>query len=92
MILAYRAETAMANILNESSCNVDDARALLRSIYTMEADIIPDEKEQILRIRLHHLSNPSSDKAARILAKHLNETETIYPGTNLRLHYDLVSD
>ncbi len=75
-----------------SNPNVDDARALLRNIYTMEAGIIPDEKEQILRIRLHHLSNPSSDKAAWLLAGHLNETETIYPGTNLRLHYDLVSD
>lgn len=91
-MIAYRAETAMANILIESSCNVDDARALLRSIYTMEADIIPDENKQILRIRLHHLSNPSSDKAARLLAANLNETETIYPGTNLLLHYDLVSD
>ncbi|MBZ0109753.1 MAG: hypothetical protein K8F52_13895 [Candidatus Scalindua rubra] len=58
----------------------------------MEADIIPDEKEQVLRIRLQYLSNPSSDKAARLLAGHLNEPETIYPGTNLRLHYDLVSD
>lgn len=67
-MIAYRAETAMANILNESSCHVDDARALLRNIYTMEADIIPDENEQILRIRLHHLSNPSSDNAARFLA------------------------
>ncbi|MCP4371771.1 MAG: hypothetical protein GY797_27180 [Deltaproteobacteria bacterium] len=76
----------------ESSCNVDNARALLRNIYMMEADIIPNEKEQILRIRLHHLSNPSSDKVARLLAGHLNETETIYPVTNLRLHYDLVSD
>ncbi len=91
-MIAYRAETAMANILKESSCNVDDARALLRNIYTMGADIIPDEKEQILSVRLHHLSNPSSDKAARLLASHLNETETIYPGTSLRLHYDLVSD
>jgi len=26
------------------------------------------------------------------LAVHLNETETIYPGTNLRLRYELVSN
>lgn len=91
-MIAYRAETAMAIILSKSPILVDDARALLRSIYTMEADIVPDEKEQTLRVRLHHLANPSSDKAARQLAAHLNETETIYPGTNLRLHYELVSD
>ena len=58
----------------------------------MEADIIPNEKEQIMRVRLHHLASPSSDKAARQLADHLNDTETIYPGTNLRLHYELVSN
>ena len=91
-MIAYRAETAMATILSKSTSFVDDARALLRNIYTMEADIIPDEKEQIMRVRLHHLANPSSDKAARQLADHLNDTETIYPGTNLRLHYELVSD
>jgi hypothetical protein len=91
-MIAYRAETAMANILSKSSSCVDDTRALLRNIYTMEADIIPDEKEQIMRVRLHHLANPLSDKSARQLAGHLNDTETIYPGTNLRLHYELVSN
>jgi len=91
-MIAYRAETAMANILSKSTSCVDNARALLRNIYTMEADIIPDEKEQIMRVRLHHLANQSSDKAARQLADHLNDTETIYPGTNLRLHYELVSN
>ena len=91
-MIAYRAETAMANILSKSLPHVDDARTLLRSIYTMEADIIPNEKEQIMRVRLHHLASPSSDKAARQLADHLNDTETIYPGTNLRLHYELVSN
>ena len=54
-MIAYRAETAMANILSKSLPHVDDARTLLRSIYTMEADIIPNEKEQIMRVRLHHL-------------------------------------
>jgi hypothetical protein len=33
-----------------------------------------------------------SDHAARLLAQHLNETDTIYPGTNLRLRYELVSE
>jgi hypothetical protein len=91
-MIAYRAETAMANILSKSTSCVDNARALLRNIYTMEADIIPDEKKQIMRVRLHHLANQSSDKAARQLAEHLNNTETTYPGTNLRMHYELVSN
>jgi hypothetical protein len=32
-----------------------------------------------------------SDNSAKELAKNLNETETIYPGTNLQLRYELVS-
>lgn len=90
-MIAYRAETAMASIVRELMARRDDARALLREIYTTEADIIPDEDTQTLTIRLHHLTNPLSDKAAQHLAAHLNETETIYPGTNLRLRYELVS-
>jgi len=29
---------------------------------------------------------------ARKLCEHLNETETVYPGTNMRMIYELVSD
>jgi len=90
-MIAYRSETAMAGILNKVMSRPDDARALLREIYTQEADIVPDEKEGTLTIRLHHLTNRMSDNSAKELAKNLNETETIYPGTNLCLRYELVS-
>ena len=90
-MIAYRAETAMVTILRESLARTDDARSLLRDIFTLEADIIPDEKDQTLTIRLHHLTNKLSDKAALHLADYLNKTDTIYPGTNMRLVYELVS-
>ena len=90
-MIAYRAETAMITILRESLKRTDDARSLIREIFTLEADIIPDEKEKTLTIRLHHLTNRLSDKAAQHLADHLNKTETLYPGTNMRLIYKLVS-
>ena len=90
-MIAYRSETAMASVLNKVMSRPDDARSLLREIYTQEADIFPDEKAGTLTIRLHHLTNRMSDKAAKELAKHLNETETIYPGSNLRMRYELVS-
>jgi hypothetical protein len=91
-MIAYRAETAMAVVLRERLARGDDARALLRQIFTTEADLIPDEAAGTLTVRLHHLSNRTSDEAARSLAEHLNTTETLYPGTNLRLVYKLVSD
>lgn len=91
-MVAYRAETAMAIVVRESMARREDSRALLREIYTTEADLIPDENAQTLTVRLHHLTNALSDRAAQHLAAHLNQTETIYPGTNLRLRYELVSN
>ncbi len=91
-MIAYRAETAMVSVLREVLSRGDDARSLAREIMTTEADLIPDEEKEILTIRLHHLTNRLSDQAARHLAAQLNETETTYPGTNLRLVYQLVSD
>ena len=92
-MVAYRAETAMVNILKEKmSRGNDDARSLLRAIYTTEADLIPNNDEKTLTVRLHHLANRSSDDAIGHLCAELNSTETIFPDTDLRLVYELVSD
>jgi hypothetical protein len=91
-MIAYRAETMMASILHNATSRTDETRALLREIFSAEADLIPDELAGTLTVQLHHLANHSSDELARYLAKELNETETVYPGTNLRLIYKLVAD
>jgi hypothetical protein len=91
-MIAYRAETALGSSLREVMARSDDTRALLRGIFTTEADLIPDEGAGTLTVALHHLTNRASDEAVRFLAEHLNATETVYPGTNLRLVYKLVSD
>ena len=90
-MIAYRAETALALVLREKLARPDDARALMREILSADADLIPDEDAQTLTVRLHHLTNPMSDKAASFLAAHLNDSKTTYPGTELRLVYELVS-
>jgi hypothetical protein len=90
-MIAYRAETAMAQILRQNMTRHDDARSLLRAIYSTEVDIVPDPQAKTLTIRLHPLANTSSDLAVRHLCAELNTTETLFPGTELRLIYDLVS-
>jgi hypothetical protein len=90
-MIAYRAETAMAQILRHKMTRHDDARSLLRAIYSTEADIVPDPQAKTLTIRLHPLANASCDLAVRHLCAELNATETLFPGTELRLIYDLVS-
>ena len=91
-MIAYRAETAMVMILREKMARPDDARSLAREIFVSTADLIPDEQAGTLTVKLHHLTNHASDEAVRHLAQYLNASETIYPGTNLRLIYQFVSD
>jgi hypothetical protein len=90
-MVAYRAETAMAQIARQKMTRHDDARSLLRAVYNTEADMVPDLEAKTLTIRLHPLANTSSDQAVRHLCHQLNTTETVFPGTELRLKYELVS-
>jgi hypothetical protein len=69
----------------------DDARSLLRAIYSTEIDLIPDPQAKTLTIRLHPLANAASDIAVRHLCAEINATETLFPATDLRLIYELVS-
>lgn len=90
-MIAYRAETMMANIIKETMSHRDESRSLLQSIYTMEANLIPDEEKKALRVELHNPANKMATRAIVNLCRELNETKTFFPGTNLRLIYDLVS-
>jgi len=90
-MIAYRAETAMANLLRETLARPDEVRSLLRAIYSGEADLIPDHEQGTLTIRLHHLANRSYDAAIHKLCDELNTTETHFPRTNLRMIFKLGS-
>lgn len=88
-MIAYRAETAMVNVLREKMSREDDGRALLRGLYKTEVDLIPDEENKTLTVKLHHQANHCSDKSIRHLCDELNATDTVFPGTDLRLIYKL---
>jgi predicted nucleic acid-binding Zn-ribbon protein len=90
-MVAYRAETAMAQMARETMHRQDDARSLLRALYSTEADLLPDANAGTLTVRVHHQANPCADEVIRHFCNELNQTETIYPGTDLRLVYELVS-
>ncbi|OHB33774.1 MAG: hypothetical protein A2X79_01530 [Desulfuromonadaceae bacterium GWB2_53_15] len=90
-MIAYRAETAMATIVRERLSRHDDARSLLRAVYATEADLLPDENAGTLTVRLHQLANRMSSEVLRHLCEELNATMTRFPGTSMRLVYELVS-
>lgn len=91
-MICYRAETSMASLLRESLARSEDTRALLRQIYDTEADLFPDPATNTLTVRLHHLTQSAHDRALQKLCEQLNETETVFPGTELRLVYKVGSN
>ncbi len=91
-MVAYRAETAMASIVREKLARKDDARSLLRDLFRSEADLVPDLAQGVLRVQVHPMSNPRSNRAIAHLLEHLNVAEFTYPGTNLRLIYSIAGD
>jgi hypothetical protein len=90
-MISYRAETSMASIVREKMARTDDGRALLRQIFDTEVDLIPDLLAHTLTVKLHHFTQRAHDEVIRHLCDELNATESLFPGTELRLIYKLGS-
>lgn len=90
-MIAYRAESSLASLLREHLARTDDARALLRQIFTTEVDLLPDLTASTLTVRLHHLTQANHDQAIAHLLTELNATQTVFPGTRLTLLFKLGS-
>ncbi len=70
----------------------DEARVFARKLYATEANLRPDPAAGTLTVEIHALATPKENRILRALCEQLNETETLYPGTNLRMIYKPVSD
>lgn len=87
-MIAYRAETAMTNLIRPYYANSGkDGRTLLKEIFTSPADIYPDYENKTLTVMLHSMSNPRRNKAVAELCSILTDTQTIYPKTDLKIIY-----
>ena len=84
-LVAYRAETALVAIARESLSRQDDARALVRQLLASSVDLQPDLDAKTLNVRLHRLSTATHDAVLVHLCEELTATETLFPGTDLRL-------
>jgi hypothetical protein len=85
-MICYRAETAVANELGAYLINAkDEKRMLVKQIIQNNADLLPDFTNKTLTVVLHTLSAPRFNYAAEKLTNLLNQTETIFPGTDLKL-------
>lgn len=82
----YNAESDLARLLAPHYPRADDeARTLLREVFTRPADMQVDNG--VLHVRIEPLSAPRRTRALAALCEQLTATKTIYPGTDLILNY-----
>lgn len=89
-LIAYRAETVMTQIVRECLSRSDDAHAVIRDLMRSAADILPDLTAQTLTVKVHAFANLRTNQAVDHLLTCLNDAEFNYPGTNLKLVYNLI--
>jgi transposase len=88
-MIAYRAETAMVGLITGTTVDSPAARRLLQDLFVTEADILPNPENKQLIIRVHSASRPAANRALAQLFEPLNKAEVNYPGTDMRLVYQL---
>jgi hypothetical protein len=87
-MVAYQAETDLLALIRPHYARADDeGRSLIQSALMSPGDLEVTDNQ--LRITLNPLSSPHRSNAIRKLCAELNSTNTIFPGTKLRLIYDV---
>ena len=88
-LVAYRSESSLARVIEPFfKRHEDEARKFLKSVFTATADIIPDYCAHRLTVRFHGLASPRATRALAELCALVNDGATLYPGTDLRLHFE----
>ncbi|RLD65469.1 MAG: hypothetical protein DRI95_08670 [Bacteroidetes bacterium] len=90
-LIAYRAETALSNNIKQYMSHDDESRLLLKQIYKTDANLKVDKQKKELVVEIHRLAHWKDDKILEKLCQKMNQTETIFPDTNLVIIYKLVS-
>ena len=89
-MIVYRAETRLAAALAPGLSRPETARTLVKAMLMSDAGIVPDPSAGTLTVRLLHQARRGHDLALAPLLEELNQTRTLYPGTSLRLVYEIL--
>lgn len=92
-MICYRAESSVAQWINPYLAKgEDEKRMVVKQIIKSRVDLNPDYKNKTLKITLHSLSAARYNYAALELAKLLNQTETNFPGTDLKMIFEITAN
>src|SRR6201997_741753 len=85
-MVAYQAESELIALMRPHYARIDDeGRTLLHELFATAGDIRVSNSE--LQITLAPLSSPHRTLAAQALCDILNKTETVFPGSSLRMRF-----
>lgn len=85
-MICYRAETTLSTLIpNDFKRTENEKRALIKSLIKRKGDIIPDYQNNTLTVRLYTMSTPRENRAIKEMCEILNDTETLFPGTNMKM-------
>lgn len=89
-MICYRAETAVANLaVPYLARQEEEKRKFVQQIIDSPVDMVVNEMEKTLTIIMYSLSAPRYNNALKELIILLNETETLFPQTELKLIYKM---
>ena len=88
-LTTYRAETSLDRLVEPFfERHEEETRKLLKSIFKATPDLVPDVRASRLTVRFHGLASPRATRALGELCPLVNEHETVYPGSTLRLRFE----
>lgn len=85
-MICYRAETSMANLLPQTL--EEEKRMVIKQVIMQSANITPDYSKKVLKVTLLALSANRFNQAIADLCQTLNETQTVFPGTDLVMVFE----
>ncbi len=92
-MICYRAESSVAQWMAPYLAKaVDEKRMVVKQIIQSSADLTPDYENKTLTVTLHSLSANRFNVAAYELTQLLNQTKTIFPGTDLKMIFKITAN
>jgi hypothetical protein len=91
-MICYRAETALAKLIAPHYKRADqEIRMLVKSVINNHINMEVDREKEELKVTLFPLSNQRSNEAVSKICDILNQTNTVYPDTDLKLIYKITT-
>ena len=59
----------------------------MKNVFQQPADIIMDEKHNVMKVAFHSMSNPRSNRVLRELCDLMSKQSYAYPGTRMKLRF-----